>query len=476
MSSLGSTRAKIICTLGPSSSDYEMIRKMIDAGMDVARLNFSHGSHEMHLQVIHNIRKASAAAGRAVAILQDLQGPKIRVGTFGSGETELRPGQRFTITNRQVVGDNTVVSTTYQELPNDVKTGDSLLIDDGLLRLRVIEKSKEDVVCEVAVGGKLKNNKGINLPGVSVSSPSLTEKDHADLLFGLEHGVDYVALSFVRKPEDILTVKEIIRSTGRMTPVVAKIEKPEALECIDRIIAISDAIMVARGDLGVEMKTEEVPPIQKRLISLCNKAGVPVITATQMLDSMIYNPRPTRAEASDVANAILDGTDAVMLSAETASGQYPLETITVMKQIIRLIEKDMPVDYTRRRRSAGQDIILQDGIAVVACSLAEMIDADAIVSITLTGAITRLIAKYRPRKPIIAVVHTEDVLRQMALIWGIQGIIVPDLKKNIDDSVDAVKLSLVKSGLLQKGDRFVISAGLPFSSRGPTNSLRVEVV
>ncbi len=470
------TRAKIICTIGPSSSDYDTIFHMIKAGMDIARLNFSHGTHAAHLEVISHIRNASKKIGKPIAILQDLQGPKIRVGTFRDGIIDLVPGAKFSITSREVEGNEHLVSTTYKELPNDVKIGDELLIDDGLLKVAVVNKSTDTVECRVVIGGKLKNNKGINLPGVQVSAPSLTEKDTEDLFFGLQNDIDYVALSFVRKPEDILHVKEIIRSNQKDTPVIAKIEKPEALECIDRIIAISDGIMVARGDLGVEMKTEEVPPIQKRLISLCNKAGVPVITATQMLDSMVQNPRPTRAEASDVANAILDGTDVVMLSAETASGNYPIETITIMKQIIKLIEKEAPTDYVRRRRIIGDSMMLQDGIAGVSCNLAEMLDVDAIVSITLTGAMSRLVAKYRPQIPIIAVTHSERVLRQLNLVWGVQGLILPDLKNNIDDSVNEVKKALVQSGFLEKGSKFVITAGLPFNSRGPTNSVRVEEI
>ncbi len=444
--------------------------------MDIARLNFSHGSHDAHLEVMRHIRDASKHFGKQVAILQDLQGPKIRVGTFREGAVDLVAGEPFTITRRDVEGDDKQVTTTYKELPNDVKIGDELLIDDGLLKVKVVGKTADDVNCTVIIGGKLKNNKGINLPGVAVSAPSLTEKDTEDLLFGLENGVDYVALSFVRKPEDILHVKEIIRSNQKDTPVIAKIEKPEALECIDRIIAISDGIMVARGDLGVEMKTEEVPPIQKRLIALCNKAGVPVITATQMLDSMVQNPRPTRAEASDVANAILDGTDAVMLSAETASGNYPVETITVMKQIIKLIEQQRPADLVRRRRSPGEAMMLQDGIAGVSCSLAEMLGVQAIVSITLTGAMSRLIAKYRPQNPIFAITHSDRVLRQLSLVWGVQGLILPDLKNNIDDSVNEVKKALLEHGFLNRGDKFVITAGLPFNSRGPTNSVRVEEI
>lgn len=468
--------AKIICTLGPASQNYETIAGLVRAGMDVARLNFSHGQPQDHLDVIRHIRRASKEVGRPVGILQDLQGPKIRVGTFKTGSAELKTGSRFTITTRPVEGNDTIVSTTYEALAEDVKPGNLLLLDDGLIYLRALETDGVQVICEVVNGGTLKNNKGINLPGVAVSAPSMTEKDKADLEFGLQNDVDFVALSFVRKAADIQMIKELIRKHGKKTPVIAKIEKPEALECIDDIIAVTDGLMVARGDLGVEMKTEEVPPIQKRLIAKCNKAGIPVITATQMLDSMVQNPRPTRAEASDVANAILDGTDAVMLSAETASGKYPIETVTVMKRIIALIEKEMPVDYLRRRRDSSGHFIVQEGIAVASCSLAEMVDADAIVAITLTGAQARVIARYRPHRPIIAVTHDEEVQRQLTLIWGVRGVILPDMKTNIDDSVNEVKNALVGLNLLKKGHKFIITAGLPFSRRGATNSIRVETI
>jgi pyruvate kinase len=468
--------AKIICTLGPASQNYETIAGLVRAGMDVARLNFSHGQPQDHLNVIRHIRRASKEVGRPVGILQDLQGPKIRVGTFKTGSAELKTGNRFTITTRPVDGNDQIVSTTYEALAKDVKPGNLLLLDDGLIYLRALETDGEQVICEVVNGGTLKNSKGINLPGVAVSAPSMTEKDRVDLEFGLQNDVDFVALSFVRKAADIQMIKELIRKRGKKTPVIAKIEKPEALECIDDIIAVTDGLMVARGDLGVEMKTEEVPPIQKRLIAKCNKAGIPVITATQMLDSMVQNPRPTRAEASDVANAILDGTDAVMLSAETASGKYPIETVTVMKQIIALIEKEMPVDYLRRRRDSSDQFIVQEGIAVAACSLAEMLDADAIVAITLTGAQARVIARYRPQRPIIAVTHDEEVQRQLTLIWGVRGVILPDMKTNIDDSVNEVKNALVGLNILKKGHKFIITAGLPFSRRGATNSIRVETI
>lgn len=470
------TRAKIVCTIGPASQSLEMIEKMIHAGMDVARLNFSHGTHEAHAQVIKNIRQAIKNTGYPVAILQDLQGPKIRVGHFEKGPVTLVNGAQFTITSRDVPGDQNIVSTTYKALPKDVVPGDMLLLDDGLIYLKVIKTDGTDVLCEVINGGLLKDHKGINLPGVKVSAPSLTEKDHEDLLFGLENNVDYVALSFVRKAEDIIHIKEIIKSKGKSTPVVAKIEKPEAMDCIEDILKVTDVIMVARGDLGVEMKTEEVPSIQKRLIKLCNQYGKPVITATQMLESMITNPRPTRAEASDVANAILDGTDAVMLSAETASGKFPIDAISIMNRIIHLIEGEMPVDYTKRRRSANEVLETQEGIAISSCTLAEILDADAIVCITMSGASAKIVAKYRPHKPILAITHSDSVRNTINLVWGIQGLLIPELKSTIDESIEEIKKVLVNSGFVQKGHKIIITAGLPFSSRGQTNSVRVEII
>lgn len=470
------TRAKIVCTIGPASQSLEMIEKMIHAGMDVARLNFSHGTHDAHAQVIKNIRQAIKNTGYPVAILQDLQGPKIRVGHFEKGPVTLVNGAQFTITSRDVPGDQNIVSTTYKALPKDVVPGDMLLLDDGLIYLKVIKTDGTDVLCEVINGGLLKDHKGINLPGVKVSAPSLTEKDHEDLLFGLENNVDYVALSFVRKAEDIIHIKEIIKSKGKSTPVVAKIEKPEAMDCIEDILKVTDVIMVARGDLGVEMKTEEVPSIQKRLIKLCNQHGKPVITATQMLESMITNPRPTRAEASDVANAILDGTDAVMLSAETASGKFPIEAISIMNRIIHLIEGEMPVDYTKRRRSANEILETQEGIAISSCTLAEILDADAIVCITMSGASAKIVAKYRPHKPILAITHSNSVRNTINLVWGIQGLLIPELKSTIDESIEEIKKVLVNSGFVQKGHKIIITAGLPFSSRGQTNSVRVEII
>lgn len=470
------TRAKIVCTIGPATQSLEMIEKMIEAGMDVARLNFSHGTHEAHAQVICNIRQAIKNTGYPVAILQDLQGPKIRVGKFESGPVELVNGAKFTITSRDIPGNVNIVSTTYKNLPKDVVPGDTLLLDDGLIYLKVLNTDGTDVVCEVVNGGILKDNKGINLPGVKVSAPALTEKDTEDLMFGLEQDVDYVALSFVRTLDDIYHMKKLIAQKGKNTPVIAKIEKPEALEHIDDIIQAADGVMVARGDLGVEMKTEEVPSIQKRLIKLCNQYGKPVITATQMLESMIHNPRPTRAEASDVANAILDGTDAVMLSAETASGKFPIEAISIMNRIIHLIEQEMPVDYTKRRRSGNATLPTPEGIAISSCTLAEIVDAEAIVCITMSGASAKVVAKYRPHKPILALTHSDKIRNQINLVWGIQGLAIPELKSTIDESIEEIKNVLLTSGFVKKGSKIVITAGLPFSLRGQTNSVRVEEI
>ncbi|MDH4225130.1 MAG: pyruvate kinase [Deltaproteobacteria bacterium] len=471
------TRAKIVCTLGPSSNDYETIKKLLNAGMKVARLNLSHGSHADHIQVISHIRRASEDLNQPVAILMDLQGPKIRVGRFKGGEAQLEEGRPFTITNREMEGTSEIVSTTYTKLPGDVRIGDTILMDDGLLALRVERKNETDVVCTVEVGGLLKNNKGINLPGVPLSVESLSAKDREDLDLAIRENLDYVAMSFVRHPNDITTLRALMKEKGKVIPIVAKIEKPEALTHIDAIIDVTDAIMVARGDLGVEIPAEEVPAIQKRIIHRCNHVGKPVITATQMLDSMVSNARPTRAEASDVANAILDGTDAVMLSAETASGKYPIEAVSTMNRIIRATELSLDEDthFHRFRRWSGE-LHFNAGIAISACTLSEQVDARAIACITGTGAMAQAIAKHRPVKPIFAISHSQDVLRRLCLVWGIEGIIANDLSDNIDEAVLQVESILVKQGCLNIGDKCVLTAGLPFAEHKATNMVRVDLV
>jgi len=472
------TRTKIVCTLGPSSNSEEVIRRLVRAGMNVARLNFSHGSHEEHRQLLRLVRRAAESEGQVVAVMADLQGPKIRVGRFREGQARLERGARFTITSRPVEGGDTIVSTSYEGLPKDLREGDTVLLDDGLLSLKVVSRTDTDLECEVITGGVLKNNKGINSPGAPLSVATLTPKDMEDLDFAAREEVDYIAMSFVRRPTDVSLLRERLKALGASIPIVAKIEKPEAIRHIDEIIAITDGIMVARGDLGVELPPEEVPAIQKMIIAKCNAMGVPVITATQMLDSMVNNPRPTRAEASDVANAILDGTDAVMLSAESASGRYPVDSVEVMRRIIQATElagasalRPVPVSNGR-----VQALPINEGIAGSACTLAEQVQAGCIVSITLSGSMARSIAKHRPRRPIFAISQHEASLRQLALVWGIEGLWMADLTESIDDVVRKVESMLKELGRIHPGERFVLTAGLPFSERKATNMVRVDIV
>ena len=472
------TRAKIVCTLGPSSSSPETIAALIGAGMDVARLNFPHGTHEDHRTLVKRVREASKAADKPVGIIVDLQGPKIRVGLMENGQVELRPGARVTITPREILGTPERVSTTYGNLVRDVAPGDSILLDDGMIGLRVVNCAGEEVECEVLVGGILKDHKGINIPGAALSIEAVTEKDLRDTDFAIAEGVDYLAMSFVRHPDDLVGMRTYLKKKGADIPLVAKIEKPQAIDHIDEIIRVSDAVMVARGDLGVEMPPEQVPVIQKQIIAKCNQEGVPVITATQMLDSMVSNPRPTRAEASDVANAILDGSDALMLSAESAVGKYPVQTVEVMKRIIHTAEASQrsPI-ITRPRRSEFAPTPVNEGIAVSARFLAEQVDARAIVSFTLSGSMAREISKNRPTKPIYAISQHPHVLRRLSLNWGIEGIMMEDLTMtSIDDALLEVERFLKRLGKLAAGDRLVLTAGVPFSGRQATNMVRVDEV
>lgn len=471
------TRAKIVCTLGPSSQGYEVIRHMVQTGMNLARLNFSHGSHKAHREVIAHLRRAAEETGTVCGIMMDLQGPKVRVRRFAGGQATLRHGEDFTITGREIEGSPEAVSTTHRELAGDVNPGQSILLDDGLIALRVREVENLDVRCVVETGGVLKDNKGINIPGAALSVPTITEKDFQDVRFGLAEQVDYIAMSFVRHPDDIGQMRKFLADQPTQPFLIAKIEKPQALEHMEAIIEAADGIMVARGDLGVELSPEEVPAVQKRLIEACNQMGKPVITATQMLESMVNNPRPTRAEASDVANAILDGTDAVMLSAESASGRYPVEAVEVMRRIIHATEASgRREDPTRRRRGEDAALEIHEGIAMTACTLAEQVSAGGIATITLTGSMSRVIAKHRPAVPIYAVSQFEHVLRQLSVVWGIEGLLMPDLTMNIDNAVLEVKNRLVEMGRLSKGEGLVLTAGLPFAERQATNMVRVDRV
>src|SRR5687768_2839413 len=410
-------RAKIVCTLGPASSTPERIGELIDAGMNVARLNFSHGSHEDHAKMLQVVRSEAERRGKAVAVLLDLQGPKIRVGKFGSGSIELKPGATFTITtDPSVVGDEKRVSTTYPLLPLDVKPGDHLLLDDGYMTLAVTEVADKEVRTVVVTGGTLKNNKGINLPGVEVSAPALSEKDRTDIGFALRLGVDYVALSFVRRPEDVIEAKRLLTADEVSIPVIAKIEKPQALERLGEIIDVADGAMVARGDLGVELGPEKVPLWQKRIIEETNKRGKIVITATQMLESMMTQQRPTRAEASDVANAVLDATDALMLSGETASGAYPIEAVRTMARIIEEIEKS---EYYRANTEVPtiQLVNSTNAIAHAAVHAAKAMRLKNIVVVSDSGGAARLVSEYRPEAHLICLTTDEVTWRRLALFW-----------------------------------------------------------
>jgi pyruvate kinase len=470
--------AKIICTIGPSSQSINVLIDMIHAGMDVARLNFSHGEHKLHLLSLKNIREASKRTQSSTAILLDLGGPKIRTGVVEQGAVELKKGAHFTFTTDTILGTSERVSTTYKQLPKDVKIGDTILLDDGNLRLTVVSKNEKEVSCTVIYGGVLKDKKGMNLPNVNISVPSMTEKDIADLEFGLAHDIDYVALSFVRSADDLRTLrKQMARiAPKKNVPIVAKIEKPEALDHIDSIIAETDVIMVARGDLGVELTTEDVPVAQKMIVRKCNERGVPVIIATQMLESMIHNARPTRAEASDVANAVLDGADAVMLSAETSVGEYPVIAVQTMDNIIRKVEgchQDHlnivlpPTDPKQR---------VFDAIERSACVLSKEVNATAIVTLTRTGATAIGMSKFRPEAPIIAITDEEETLRRLNLIWGVRGVIVKNFEKDKDLTFKRIKNALIEDGCVRKGDIIVLSAGIPFIKKGTTNTVRLEII
>jgi pyruvate kinase len=475
-STTGYRRAKIICTLGPSSNSYEKIQALAGAGMDVARLNFSHGSHEEHQELIRVIRRVSEELHKPLAILQDLQGPKIRVQEFEQGQVELKNGSEFTLTTRPLLGTDKIASVSYDSFHKDVNVGDFILLDDGLLKLKVEKINGPDVHCRILFGGMLSNKKGLNLPGSILSINTLTEKDLQDLKFGLQMDVDYVALSFVQKPQDIIEIKKQIRDANKDTPVVAKIEKPQAVQEIEQITDLADVIMVARGDLGVEVSAEEVPPIQKKIIALCNQKGVPVITATQMLESMIHNPRPTRAEASDVANAILDGTDAVMLSGETASGSFPVESVQTMERIVRLIEKEQESRWDLRRRKSSLTYDSALAIGYSACHAADLVKAAAIVCLTQTGSTARMIARYRPDQRILAITHTKKSLYGMSLFWGVSAFQIEEFKTNMDHAIHDVFKILKKQGAVKTGDKIVFTAGLPFSVRRGTNMLRIEII
>ncbi|HMB98463.1 MAG TPA: pyruvate kinase [Balneolaceae bacterium] len=473
----GSRRTKIVCTLGPSTNTLEKIEKLYLSGMNVARINFSHGSYEDHERSIRFIREVAAKHQYSLPVLMDLQGPKIRVGKMKEGGQVVEENSIVTLTTDDVEGSPEVIPIDYEHLAKDAVTGDQILVDDGLLELRIVKKSDGDLKAKVVVGGMLKSRKGVNLPGVKISMSSLTEKDIEDLEFGLEAGVDFVAMSFVRSARDIQEVISRIRAKGSNAAVIAKIEKPEAVDVIDDIIEETDGIMVARGDLGIEIASERVPLIQKMIIDKCRTAGKPVITATQMLDSMINNPRATRAESSDVANAVLDGTDAVMLSGETAAGKYPFEAVKAMNNIICSVEKTAGSMYynLQYRKPDWKEKQIIESLAYSCVTIAEHVDAKIISTITHSGNTARRIAKFRPRVPVIAFTESKIVRRQLNLVWGVDSVKIDEIF-NTDKSVKMMETYLKENNLVSKGDRVIIATGMPVAKRGRTNMVKVSTI
>ena len=467
-------KTKIVCTLGPASQSEKVLRGLLAAGMDMARLNFSHGTHESHGQVFRRLRGLAKKAGKPIPILQDLQGPKIRTGLVQGGSALLRPKDFFTLTTRKVLGTKTMASTTYSHLPNDVKTGDTILIGDGYLRLRVERVEGSEVFAKVIEGGNLKSHMGINLPGVDLSTPSLTRKDREDLAFGLSLGVDYVGLSFVRRPEDIETLKKAMARLGREVPVIAKLERPEALANLSSILDRADGVMVARGDLGVEMPLAQVPIYQKEIIKQANQKKRLVITATQMLESMIENSKPTRAEVSDVANAIFDGTDAVMLSGETASGKYPVAAAATMAEIAAAAES-CPLFQTRFEPELSPEDSIPDAVAQAAVQAAERTQAKAIVAFSQSGMTALFVSKYRPSIPVIGFTPHDAVCRRMGLFWGVLPRVMRPIS-GTDRLIDEVEKNLREERQVKKGDRIVVLIGAPIYRRGTTNLLKIVKV
>ena len=466
-------RTKVVCTIGPASRSSETLEQLIRAGMDVARLNFSHGTQAEHLEVITAVRSIAARLGRPVAILQDLAGLKIRVGEIASGAVTLEAGAPFTLTTRQILGSRQEVSVPYPHLTEGLRPGDALRLSDGDLELEVIDTTERDVRCRVITGGTLASRKGVNLPGRAITGPTFTDKDRDDLAFGLRHDVDYVALSFVRTAGDVRDAKGVIQDHGSTVPLIAKIETQEALNNIDEIIDGGDGVMVARGDLGVALPLATVPRLQKMLIGRANRAGKPVITATQMLRSMQDSPRPTRAEATDVANAVLDGTDAVMLSEETAVGRFPVEAVTTMAAIAADAESIFPFDGWMRRFETGGPP--PEAVARAACTLAADVNAAAIITCTQSGGTARRVAQYRPRCSILAPTPHADTYRRLALVWGVTPLLNQS-QPTTDELIDGALRAALATARVRRGQCVVITAGVPVGRPGATNLIKVETL
>lgn len=470
-------RTKIVATVGPACNTKDKLRELVKEGVDVFRLNFSHGDHEGHAKVVQSIREINSELGTTIPILQDLQGPKIRIGKVENDGVPIEPGQELVITtDESIVGTSQRVSTTYTSLPTDVSIGDMILVDDGKIELRVVGVENQDVVTEVIHGSVLKSRKGINLPDTALSTPSLTEKDRHDLEFGLEHEVEWIALSFVRHAEDITDLKERIAKAGKRCKVVAKIEKPEALKNIDAIIEATDGLMVARGDLGVEVPMEEVPLHQKMMVRKCNEAGVPVIIATQMMESMIENPRPTRAETNDAANAVMDGADALMLSAETAAGQFPLLVVKSMVRVITSMEANITDIYNKFHEPApDSEAMVHDNLVLASCKLSDTVGARAIIGMTQSGYTAFRLSSHRPKSHIFVFTQDKELLPTLNLLWGVKGFHFNG-SSSTNETFKEIEEILRSKEMLSRGDVFINTASMPFHNHGRTNMLKIGVV
>ncbi len=468
-------RTKIVCTIGPSSSSAETISRMLAAGMDVARLNFSHGTHKEHAARIKTLRRVARQIGFPLAIMQDLPGPKNRTGKLKNGIVELKEDTEFTLTTKQLLGNEQMVSVELPELPKKVKPGDTIYLDDGVIELKVIGTNATDVKCRVVTGGVLGEEKGVNVPDVSWDSPSVTEEDWGHLVFGLEHDVDFVALSFIRSAADVKKVKDFLRKGKNVPAVIAKIERKEALNNLDEILEAADGVMVARGDLGIEIPLPKVPIVQKEIINKCNRLGKPVIVATQMLESMVKAPRPTRAEVTDVANAIFDGADAIMLSEETAIGDYPVESVTMMAQIA--LEAEAALPYEEMLLNKGKNVQPQtdDAISYAACHSAHQLGTAAIVAFTSSGSTARRVSKYRPQAPILAITPNRSTQRQLSLSWGVRAFQIPEPSRITVLFARGARLAK-RVGIAKRGDLVVITGGVPIGIPGSTNLLKIEKV
>lgn len=469
-------KTKIVCTIGPTSENEEILKKLISSGMNAARLNFSHGTYEEHGKRIELVKKLRKYTNKPIAIILDTKGPEIRTGNFKNGGVELLEGQKYTLTTRSLEGDESICSVSYEKLHEDLKPGSRVLISDGLIELMVENIEGQDIHCTVVNGGPVGNHKNINVPNASINLPAITEKDVNDIRFGIQNGIDIIAASFVRKAADVLAIRKVLEDYGGLgIQIVSKIENQEGVDNIDEIIRLSDGIMVARGDLGVQIPVEEVPIVQKMIIERCNNAGKPVITATQMLDSMIRNPRPTRAEASDVANAILDGTDAIMLSGETANGKYPVETVSTMARIALKAENSINFEAILKKKRKQHIPTVPDAISLATVSTAMQLKASAVITATQSGHTARIVSKYRPQCEIIAVTPYWQVARKLSIVWGVYPIIAEKME-SADEVIDRSVDEAIEQGYIKKGELVVIAAGVPVGYAGTTNLMKVHIV